>query len=96
MDYKLKYCPLCDEYAAQYQYWEDEDEHVVACLQCSCNVTAPSKQHVINAWNCRPEEDKLRKALAEIANEEEIHTKLNQYRLCCEFQTIAMKALGIH
>ncbi|MET4695175.1 hypothetical protein [Endozoicomonas lisbonensis] len=65
MDYELKYCPLCDVYAAQYQYWEDRNDHVVACLQCGCNVTAYSKQQVINTWNKRPEEEKLLKLLHE-------------------------------
>ena len=92
---KINVCPLCDEHAAQYQYWEDEDDHVVACLLCGCNITAPSRRHVIDAWNCRPEEERLRKALLEIANEKEIHTKLNQERLCCKFQSIAMEALRI-
>ena len=38
---------------------------------------------------------KLTKALEEIAEEKEIHTKLNQERLCCKFQGIAMEALGV-
>lgn len=34
-----------------------------------------------------------RNALREIANEPEVHTKLNQERLCCKFQDIASSAL---
>ncbi len=92
---ELKPCPLCDEKAAQHQYYSEDDDHLVACLMCGCNITAPSKQHAIDAWNCRPEEDKLKKALAEIASEKDVHTKLNQFRLCCKFQSIAMRALDI-
>ncbi len=46
--------------------------------------------------NLADEIKRLQTALYEIANEEEIHTKLNQYRLCCKFQSIAMRALDIH
>lgn len=35
-----------------------------------------------------------RAALQEIAGEDEIHTKLNEVRLCCKFQDIAVRALG--
>jgi len=37
--------------------------------------------------------EKYKAALEEIANEKEIHTKLNQERLCCKFQHIAINAL---
>jgi hypothetical protein len=35
-----------------------------------------------------------RAALKKIADEPEVHTKLNQERLCCKFQDIATRALG--
>lgn len=35
-----------------------------------------------------------RGALQEIADQPEVHTKLNQERLCCKFQDIAVRALG--
>lgn len=35
----------------------------------------------------------LEAALREIADETEVHTKLNQERLCCKFQHIARSAL---
>ena len=40
------------------------------------------------------ENERMRNALMAIANETEIHTKLNQERLCCKFQDIAMNALA--
>lgn len=36
-----------------------------------------------------------KKALREIAECKDVHTKLNQHRLCCMFQQIAMKALDV-
>lgn len=37
--------------------------------------------------------EELETALKKIANDEVTHTKLNQQRLCCKFQGIAMEAL---
>lgn len=37
--------------------------------------------------------ERLETALKKIANDEVTHTKLNQERLCCKFQDIAMEAL---
>ena len=42
------------------------------------------------------ETERLKDALREIVNEKEIHTKLNQERLCCRFQSIAMEALDMN
>lgn len=36
---------------------------------------------------------RLREALEQVAGETEVHTKLNQERLCCKFQDIAQRAL---
>ena len=38
--------------------------------------------------------EEMRMALERIANETEVHTKLNQVRLCCKFQDIARAALS--
>jgi DUF438 domain-containing protein len=44
-------------------------------------------------WSMHDEIERLRKALETIASETEVHTKLNQERLCCKFQHIARAAL---
>ena len=41
-----------------------------------------------------PKVEKLEAALREIAECEDVHTKLNQERLCCKFQSIAIRALN--
>lgn len=42
----------------------------------------------------RKRTEKAETALAEIANEPEVHTKLSQERLCCKFQDIAKRSLA--
>lgn len=56
---------------------------------------APAKEFSHKFLKAAMHIDRLESALREIAECDGIHTKLNQERLCCRFQGIAMRALDV-
>ena len=93
---KLKPCPCCRGKA---QYIELENQFVfVACLRCEIRGKKYSSKIVAaQAWNRRidPIKVQMLEALEAIANEDNVYTKRNQYRLCCKFQGIAIAAIKV-
>lgn len=89
--------------------WKESHGRVVegfaeVCEAVGVQFDAPEAvAYAINAKISNADHDKraaesqlalVRKALEEIRDESEVHTKLNQERLCCKFQDIAARALA--
>ena len=63
---ELKSCPLCGMYGVSYETRQETGNKLLACEFCGLRIEARTFDEAEEAWNHRPLEDELAKALKEL------------------------------